>query len=266
MKNPHFEKPQPKNPHQLTVWQHIMPKRSIERFGNEDGWVLLNRIKEQQQLRLLANNEIFCAKRVWNQKAERSSISIETAFQKVADLILANQIDTLSKSMQFAVTEMYLLWKTRFQYASNPLPDQQFYMFSHDADLTKDVKERLEKEGIMFVTKDGKLAGRDLTAIRLRIDMDLALNNGASEMKWGIIKSTPGLEFLCPDATLNEAIIPVSQNVCLIAGWSDRDLTPSLIGMINQMLLLEARNYWFARDTAKCPILKRTIVDFLRRG
>lgn len=261
MKNPHFEKPQPKNPHQLTIWQHIMPNKSIARFGDAQGWVQLHRISEQQRLQLQSNNEIFCAKRVWNQKAEQSSISIETAFQKVADLIVTAQIDTLTKDMHFAVTEMYLLWRVRFLHASNPIADQKINMLSHERDLSKDEQERLEKGGVMFVDKDGRLAGRDLTGILLRRDMDIALHTGASNMEWGIIKSLPGLEFLCPDATLNEPIIPVSPNICLIAGWPDGTVTPVATGNINQTLLSEVKNYWFARDLAKCPIIKRTIIN-----
>jgi len=264
MKNPHFEKPQAKNPHQLTVWQHIMPKRSIQRFGDPNGWVNLHRIQENQDLQLQSDNPIFCAKRVWNQKAEENSIRIETAFQQVADLIVTNKVGTLTKDMHFSVTEMYLLWRVRFLYASRPLPDQKIKMFSHERKLSKDDQEQLEKNHILFVNQDGTLAGRDLTGILLRRDMDIALRAGAGDMRWGVVRTEPGLEFLCPDATINQPIIPVSPNVCLISGLPDGIAPPASIGNINQTLIYEARNYWFAREPAKCPITKRTLPDILK--
>lgn len=258
MKNPYFEKPQSRNPHQLTIWQHIMPNKSIARFGDAQGWVQLKRIKEQQSLKLQPNNEIFCAKRVWSQKGESSSIKDETAFQQLADKILSGQLTSLHDDMHIVATEMYLLWRTRFIYASNPIQDQQLKMFHHERQLSKDQQEQLEKGGIFYVHQDGRIPSRSLTSILLRRDMDSALIAGASKMKWGIVKSLPGLEFLCPDATLNEPIIPVSPNVCLIAGWPNGTATPVATGNINQTLLTEARNYWFARHPAKCPVIKRT--------
>lgn len=261
MKNPHFVKPQAKNPHQLTVWQHIMPKRSIERFGDADGWVQLHRIKENQDLKLQASNEIFCAKRVWNQKAEENSIRIETAFQQAADLILTNKVETLTKEMHFAVTEMYLLWRVRFLYASRPLPDQKIKMLSHERVLSKDDQEQLEKNHILFVNQDATLAGRDLIGILLRRDMDIALRAGARDMRWGIVQSEPGLEFSCPDATVDHPIIPVSPTVCLIASWPDGKANAFGVGNINQTLISEAKHYWFAKDPAKCPIITRKLPD-----
>ena len=56
------------NPHELTIDQHIFPKKSIDRFYNQDGLLQVKRGNKIFNTNS-GNDGIFCAKRVWDQRA-----------------------------------------------------------------------------------------------------------------------------------------------------------------------------------------------------
>lgn len=105
--------------------------------------------------------------------------------------------------------------------------------------------------------EDGIIPSRALTGILLRRDTDAALNAGADKMFWGIVASPTGLEFLCPDRSINQPLLPISPNVCLVGGFADIPASAFTTGDINRALINGAKSYWFAQDLKKCPILNR---------
>jgi hypothetical protein len=263
MKNPHFEKPQAGNPYGLTVWQHIIPKKSIARFTDARNFVSVSRFKEHDVLLLKPDNTIFCAKRVWNQRAEDTSIYTENAFQKIADQIVSGQLKSISSDMQIAVTNMYLLWRVRYLRTKDPIKDQSFATQLTGNNLSKDQQEILEKNGYFYVRHDGTMPSRAIVGVLMQRDIMIALNYGANKMKWGLIKVPDGLEFLCGDVSVNQPLLPVSPEWCLVAGWPDGTATPFSVGVINNSLITESENYWFARNPEKCAIINRTNTHFL---
>lgn len=66
----HYPKPQKGNPHKLTINQHIFPKACISRFARENGTVQVRRKCGEQDQWVTPGNSYFCARRLWDQKAE----------------------------------------------------------------------------------------------------------------------------------------------------------------------------------------------------
>ena len=56
-----YEKTQKGNPHALTVRQHTVPVRSIERFSSTDGRVHVRYLRNGKELRLRPEDQFFCA-------------------------------------------------------------------------------------------------------------------------------------------------------------------------------------------------------------
>lgn len=84
-----FEKPQKGNPHRITVNQHVFPRASIARFVNDNNCVSVFYIPTGKAFIVAPDNELFCAKRAWDQRAEEGYMQrIERDFQKlVKDII-----------------------------------------------------------------------------------------------------------------------------------------------------------------------------------
>lgn len=100
-------KPQNGNPHKLTIDQHIFPAESISRFASENGMVQVRRKNGEPDLSLRPGNSYFCARRLWDQKAEAVFMKeIEDRYQDVARNIVAGDVTTLDVVMTAAVTDM----------------------------------------------------------------------------------------------------------------------------------------------------------------
>src|SRR5207302_8582442 len=79
------ERPQEGNPHRLTIRQHTFPRASIARFANSDGRVSVRHIKSER-FRVKPDHDLFCAMRVWDQRAEAGfHEKIEKPFQSLAE-------------------------------------------------------------------------------------------------------------------------------------------------------------------------------------
>ena len=109
-------KTQKGNPHQLTLRQHCFPKRSIDRFTNEDGKVDVHLIRATKTVLLNSDNGIICAHRIWDERAESGFMKeIEDAYQDLADRVAYGRlIRRFSAKEQQIVTNMYLLWNIRW--------------------------------------------------------------------------------------------------------------------------------------------------------
>src|SRR5277367_3510248 len=76
------EKPQKGNPRRLTFWQHVFPAKSIERFAGHDGKIAVRHRQADKEFKLAPENELFCAQRRWDQRAEAGYMKeIEDQFQ-----------------------------------------------------------------------------------------------------------------------------------------------------------------------------------------
>lgn len=257
-----YPKPQKGNPHKLTIDQHIFPKACIARFARENGTVQVRRKGDEQDLWLTPGNSYFCARRLWDQKAESVFMKvIEDQYQDVARNIVAGAVTTLDVAMNAAVTDMYLLWTLRHERYLNPLPDIRMNMVEPEREMSIDTQEILEANGYVFASPDNTLASRFMTGLRFTIEMGRERQRMAGK-RWGILKTTDA-EFLVPDNFSAYSVLPLSPTIALVEGHVDQQIGFHQVADINGRAVHGSRRYYFARDITRCPILKHRILDGL---
>lgn len=255
-----YEAPQRGNPHKLTIRQHLLPRKTIERFCGPDKRVHLQFIQTGKVARLLSDSELFCAMRAWDQKAEAClGKSIEDAFQAIAERLCVGTLDSLSHDMHRPVTEMYLLWRHRCLRARNPLPDLEVVGLTGDPTLDKDRQERLEAGGVMFAKPDGTWPGRMAAGISLMRDIDLDWIEVGHAMRWRVRRARD-FEFLVPDAFIDQPVLPVAPTVCLVATDTEAMLDLPAVARLNRAAVEASSRHWFARHADRCPIFRPTAI------
>ena len=247
-----FEKPSPGNPHQLTIKQHIFPQASIERFCTTSGAVSVQRKSENASKALMPNNPMFCAKRVWDQRAESGyMIKIENTFQDLASKVVCESITTLTAEQQAIVTDMFALWNERFHTNKTPTPNHQFSGVLTAVDYSKREREELEKIHISSIGPDATFPGRHIDGIRIQMKISEFRRRFGSG-KWGIIKSLKG-EFIVPDTFGTWLALPLSPSLCFCMGQPDCEIDEGEVAKINDVAIQSSEQYYFARDFAFCP-------------
>lgn len=98
-----YPMPQKGNPHKLGINQHIFPKACISRFSGKNGTVQVRRKSGEEDLWLTPANSYFCARRLWDQKAEAVFMKAIEDHQDVAWSIVAGDVTTLDVAMTAAV-------------------------------------------------------------------------------------------------------------------------------------------------------------------
>ena len=85
--------------HGLTVKQHTFPKTSTARFAGQKGNVELFLNSLDKVIQAKPSNEIFCAEKSWDQKAESGFMKkIEDDFQALAGRILDDGLVSFKKA------------------------------------------------------------------------------------------------------------------------------------------------------------------------
>lgn len=250
---------QPGNPHRLTLRQHVLPSKTIARFCDADGRVSAHLVESGRELRLKPQDQLFWVKRVWDQRAESVlGKNIEDKFQAIAEQLSEGSLLTLEQEMHEAVTEMYLLWRYRFLAAREPREDMVVNGIRGE-ELTIDEQERLESRATAFVRADGSMSGRTMTGLGIQMAMMSDWANGAERMRWGVLRAVAGLEFVVPDAFIDQPLVPVSPNVYLVSGVRDAHAGLETVADINRAALGAAGRYWFCRRPDRAPAFLRTI-------
>lgn len=246
-----FDKPQKGNPHGLTVFQHVFPARSIARFADETGTVALNDVARKLLRRAKPGDDIFCARRAWDQKAEIGYMKdIEDAFQRLVDSILRGSVVRILGDDKMTVSQFFALWYMRARHRT--LSTQAIQLIGvTEAPLTQDQYEILEKKGVVAAREDGMLPTRHINAVQLQIKTAHYADQVNEIGKWGVIQAQDG-EFLAPD-TPSHTIIPLTPKVCLVAGSRNGTITLDNVAKINRAFATTAEKYMFARELSQCP-------------
>lgn len=248
------EKTQKKNPHGLTVNQHIFPDKSISRFLDNSGSIEVFLKNEKKIISVNSKtSSVFCAKRTWDQRAEKIYMkNIEDKYQLVADKICSG--NELLEREHKIILDFYLLWQLRFRYFLNPIEDKKLNgVISVRNIFTKDEEERLEKENISFIRKDAIIPARQINGIKIQLDlMSWKKELKDKKIEWGIVEAKKG-EFIVPDNFSSIWIVPLMPNKCLIANEPNGCLLKDSIAELNKVAIADSEKYYFARDFTNCP-------------
>lgn len=246
-----YVKPQKNNPHRLIVKQHVFPLKSIARFADAAGTVSLSDFSRKRSRRAKPSDDIFCAKRAWDERAEAGYMKeIEDAFQHLADSILNGSVEHVRGDDVRIVCNFFALWYMRARHRQLPMQEIQMHGVTGGC-LTVDQEEILEKKGYVFMREGGKMSARHINGIQLRMKLYQYSEQLQAKAQLGVIQTHEG-EFVVPD-TPSHFIVPLTPTVCLISPSPNGTILRSNLADINQTLVIAAEEYLFARDLSKCP-------------
>jgi hypothetical protein len=239
------------NPYKLTKNQHIFPVASLNRFRHTETGITAIRLAQNHRIKNLpAEDVLFCARRVWDQRAEKVGTNIEGEFQFLVSRLIKGELGWWHLKHQI-ITQFYALWEARARYADNPVPAIKFYKITGNKDMTKGLKEKLEAGYANFVDENNSLPSRQATGLHIQ----LALMSAARQLgglKWRLCRaSVDAGEFLVPDSP-SYFYIPLTPKLALLGG-SDIDVArPAVMRMINSTALANSRRYAVAHDFSRC--------------
>jgi hypothetical protein len=245
-----YERPQENNRHLLTVRQHVFPSASIARFANNDGRVSLHDLIRSAERRAKPDDAIFCAKRAWDQRAERYMKKIEDEFQSLASKVIEGVVSELGEAENGVFNRFYALWYWRAWRRNLPQQEIEVDGVGGGGGLTLDEEENVEINGGTFM-RDGKFLGRHVNGRQLQVLINRYANKWQDENQWGIIRAESG-EFVVPDIPARP-IIPLTPRLCLISGGVTGTIPESNVAAINRLSRDESREYFFARDPSSTP-------------
>lgn len=249
-------KKQKKNPHRLTILQHVFPVRSIERFCNSQGAVTVKVLRSDRTISVSPDYELFCAKRVWDQRAEAGYMKrIEDQFQALANRIVSEELSSLGREHFSIITRFFGLWSSRVEEKHTLTVDRVVNGVGGES-LTKDEEELLESRRFLYFRRD-KMSGQTLMDSRFIVGMRIQMRvdqiaDDADGSPWGIIRAHEG-EFIAPDTFGPQPIVPLTPTICLRCGVGNGVVSKFGVTMMNRYAVQSARDYYMARDFAACP-------------
>lgn len=249
-----YEKTQKGNPHQLTIKQHILPARSIARFLDASGRVSVFNKKAGKIIQAKPDDQIFCAKRIWDQRAESGYMKkIEDRFQSLADSILEGNQNNIGPLENRIITDMFVLWNIRAHRNRNPIKDKKIEnALAISRELSKNEQEILESKHVGFIKPDYTMPGRSLAGLNIQMNIDIA-RESMRDAQWGVLTAKDG-EFIVPDNFSNARVLPLTPKHCLVSERDNDVISFQEVQHINRMALANNLDFWFARDVSKCPV------------
>jgi hypothetical protein len=248
----HYEKPQKGNPYRLPIRQHVFPSASIARFTNADGVVDLDHFSISKIRKTVPDDDIFCAKRAWDARAERLMKKIEDAFQGLASKIIDGSIAAISVADKDAVDSFYALWKTRALFRHRVMDDVIFKGVT-GATYSKDQEERFEKSGVFFLKEGGAMSAHRWNGFELQMHVDHEVLS-ISDVSWGVVRAAEG-QFAVPDAP-SLALIPITPTLSLAGsrGHVIENIAIPKINVVglNRLAKQRCNAYLFANDLGQC--------------
>jgi hypothetical protein len=248
-----YEKTQKGNPHELTIYQHHFPAASIARFAGSDGCVEVHLIPQNKEVRLKPEDQLFSARRVWDQRAESGYMKeIEDKYQELATAVVAGVITSINGEHQSIITDMFALWYIRGLRRANPISDQKIEgVIGLGRDYSKDDREKLEKNHISIIRPDLTVPGRHLCSANIQLNL-FQVSELMPDAHWGILRAKSG-HFIVPDNFSNARILPLSPLICFFSQSDDDEIEESEVAEINRMAIEASRSYYLANELAKCP-------------
>ncbi|MFT5520135.1 MAG: hypothetical protein ACI9IA_000723 [Enterobacterales bacterium] len=239
-----YEPPQEGNPHKITRKQHIHTAYCISMFES-GGYVQLKDISSGDILKRKKRAAIFCAERVWDERAENGYMSgIEKDFHKEVD---SAQLGSTRNNL--AISSYHLLWFLRHHFSKSLIPDMQLSGVSGSG-INKDQSEIFEKKWGGHVRNDGVMPSRFVASTKIQQLIDMNISE-YSNIHWGLLSASEG-EFLVADCYQDKCFMPISPKLAFCAQVDDAVIDQEHLKKINNESVSKADNYYFGRDLDKC--------------
>ena len=143
------------------------------------------------------DDQIFCAKRKWDQGSEAGYMSgIECRFQQLATEIIAGKVTSIGASEKQMVDAFLALWRARADQKDAEDREIRSSLIA-GPELSKTQEENLESNGYNFLRKDGQLPSRMFHGLVIRMRIRQWVHD-LTDVQWDILEAEKG-EFLVPD-------------------------------------------------------------------
>lgn len=239
-----YEKVQKKNPHRVSVNQHIFPIKCIKRFTSGN-FVELKDLKRGITRNAKPNDEVFICKRLWDHASETGFMkSVEDSFQNLVDKLVKGESVPIEERNK-VVTEFYSLWCARFSISKHAINETIFLPVEGDI-LTKDEEEKVESMNMTFVRSNGVMPERFINGgqAQLRYIYYKQLYK-SKRTNWGIVKANEK-EFIVPDNFLKVMVVPISPKLAFIGGCRDGLASDFDVLKVNRAAVKNADSFIFA--------------------
>lgn len=244
------ERPRLRNPNRLTIKQHVFPSKSIERFTGQGKRVVVYDLHRNVMFRARPGNPVFLADRAWDQRTESGYMKrIEDEFQNAIAPVVDRTVEAVAPTAKAYIDRMYALWYVR----RREVEAAEIHLnVAPGNDYTKEQEENLEKNGYVFVRRDGGMPGRQVNGIELEMRASHFARELAEKVtRWGVISTEVG-EFIVPDLPWH-GIIPLTPRLSLAQSSLDGTISKKNLAEINLAMRSMSRDYFFARDLSNCP-------------
>lgn len=239
-----------KSARQLVRKQHVLPRKSIERFADKRGCVECRRVEGKLSFPARPDNSIFYVERVWSQHAEvLLGTELEGKFQDFANRLLASGSDEVLE--QNVVDEFYALIRARHWAISFPARDEVVNGVAGE-DLSEEQRYALEANAVMYIRADGTISGRDLTGARMQLVLeDIVSNVQALSHPWRVVRAAAG-EFVVPDTYGQHAVVPLAPTAILARLPPRGPMFQHELTIFNLLAVRRASAYYFAHNLGNC--------------
>lgn len=253
MTQPIFRRVQKRNPHQLVIDQHVHAAHCIKKFADENGTVSVFDKSSSQWLKRKPNASIFCAKRAWDQRAEKGFMNdIERNYFQVID-----NIDVpFNERNHNAITCYYHLWRLRGAARVAERRDWRLKGVMLERELTQDAEEMLESHGVLCLTENSELSSHRVNGLQIQRSLDECMAIDGT-ITWGLVTAKKG-EFIVSDFYPGDSeglapFIPVSPKHVFYARKSDVSVGVGSVRNFNRVTLRNSQMYYFCKDIRNCP-------------
>ncbi|MBC8028498.1 MAG: hypothetical protein H7Z16_00135 [Pyrinomonadaceae bacterium] len=249
-----FGKLQKGNPHRLTIRQHTFPRASIARFADGSGRVNVHRIKTNKSFLAAPESELFCAKRVWDQRAEDgSSRKIERPFQVLAQAIVDGTVSILGEHDKSIINAFFALCFVRAEWKSSHSPKTRIPgAIGLKYETSRDLQEALEGRHVICFGPDFTIPSPSIAGIVMQSRMH-QVEHELEDAMWGIMRAAKG-EFVVADNFWYGRTLPISPLICLVSAVDSGTLTEEHVAWLNREAISNSQEYYFAKNLSGCPI------------
>ncbi|MGA7439396.1 MAG: hypothetical protein WBW32_14860 [Luteibacter sp.] len=229
--------------------QHVMPAASIRRFFREGtSYVEVFLRAQSKSVRQGESWREFVANRMWDEQIERAALVDESAFQNLADLIIAGK-DTLTPQENLVASKFWAIISERSRARRVPLESDSVLERIPVSTLPNSHLDHLENQG-MFLAGTIDQLNRAVYGLAQRTAVMAAERKPLS---WRVVRANEG-QFLVSDDYHRAQRLPVDPTTYLEVG--DGALTLNRLGVIefNKFLLERSERYVFARSLSDCGV------------